>query len=239
MWTRLALTSVFLGLLSACSSGSGASSAGESCSACCGADDGYIALFDGTTLTGWRNWGSPTISSGWAVQDGALARVAEGAGNIVTERQFENFDLLFEWKVAPGANSGVFYHVTEAEEKGLITGPEYQVLDNAGHKDGADPKTSAASNYALHAPVRDATRPVGQWNDGRIIVRGNHVEHWLNGVKVVEYELGSPDWTQRVAASKFAQWPSYGTRRKGHIALQDHGDPVWFRNIKIRELPAQ
>jgi hypothetical protein len=235
MWTR----SACLGLMMAFSLGctSGVKLDGETCDACCSGDDGYISLFDGRTLDGWRNWNSPSISTGWAVQDGTLARVADGAGNIITERQFSSFDLTFEWKVARGANSGVFYHVSEADDKGLITSPEYQILDNANHPDGGNPKTTAASNYGLYAPVRDVTRPVGQWNEGRIVVRGDDVEHWLNGVKVVQYTLGSEQWTQIVRGSKFAQWPAYGTRRKGHIALQDHGDPVWYRNIRIKELP--
>ena len=237
MHTRLVLAGLVLGLAIGCSSQRVADER-ASCESCC-TDDGYVSLFDGRTLDGWRNWGSESISSGWKVEDGALTRAAEGAGNLVTEQQFSDFDLLFEWKVAPGANSGVFYHVSEADDKGLITSPEYQVLDNAAHVDGKNAKTSAASNYALHAPVKDATRPVGEWNQGRIVVESGRVEHWLNGEKVVEYELGSEEWKQRVDASKFAQWPAYGTRRKGHIAIQDHGDPVWYRNIKLKELPAQ
>ena len=205
------------------------------------ADDiepGFTPLFDGKSLVGWRNWRSDSTSPGWRIEGGAIARVANGAGDLVTTREYSSFDLRFEWKVAEGSNSGVFFHVSEADDLGLITGPEYQVLDNAHHADGKNPLTSAASNYALHAPPRDLTRPVGQWNEGRIVVDGNHVEHWLNGVKVVEYELGSPDWLARVAKSKFKQWPAYGTRRTGHIALQDHGDPVWYRNLRIRELVA-
>ena len=235
MLTRLVMATGILMVAFGCSS---ATKQDDTCESCCG-DAEYMSLFDGQTLDGWRNWGSQDISGGWAVQDGALARVSEGAGNIVTDRQFGSFDLIFEWKVARGANSGVFYHVSEADDKGLITSPEYQILDNANHPDGGNVKTTAASNYALYAPAKDATRPVGEWNEGRIIVNGDHVEHWLNGVKVVEYELGGPDWNQRVRESKFAQWPAYGTRRHGHIALQDHGDPVWFRNIRIKELTPQ
>jgi hypothetical protein len=117
-----------------------------------------------------------------------------------------------------------------------LTGPEMQVLDNGGHPDGKTPNTSAGSNFALHAPLRDVTRPVGQWNQARLVVNGSHVEHWLNGVKIVEYELWGDDWKARVAASKFKAMPRYGLARRGHIALQDHGDWVAFRNIRIRRI---
>jgi hypothetical protein len=224
-------------IICGCASRQTAESGG--CCEGCSADEGYVSLFDGKTLNGWRNWKSQTISPGWAVQDGALARIADGAGNIITTGQYDDFDLQFEWKVAPKANSGIFFHVVETDDLGLITSPEYQILDNAEHPDGRNAKTTAASNYALHAPIRDVTRPVGEWNEGRIIVKDGHVEHWLNGTKVVEYQLDSPEWKQLVAASKFNQWPTYGTRRRGHIALQDHGDPVWYRNIRIKDLSAE
>lgn len=232
---------VFLALFTAGCASRQASDQDASCGCCvegsgAAAEQGWVSLFDGTTLNGWRNFRSDTISSGWAVQDGVLARVGEGAGNIVTVGEYGDFELVFDWKVSRAANSGVFYRVGEQDDKGLVSSPEYQVLDNAGHADGKNPKTSAASNYALHAPSRDVTRPVGEWNKGRIVARGNHVEHHLNGVKVVEYELNSPEWRQLVAASKFAKMPGYGSRTRGHIAIQDHGDPVWFRNLKIREL---
>lgn len=197
--------------------------------------DDWRLLFDGRTLNGWRSFESPTPPAGWAVIDGTLARVGPG-GDIMTVDQFESFDLRLEWKISEGGNSGIFFHVAEQGEHVWESGPEMQVLDNARHADGKDPKTSAGSNYALHAPARDVTRPVGEWNSVRILVQGAHVEHWLNGVKVVEYELWSPDWEARVKASKFATMPAYGRAKRGHIAVQDHGDPVWYRNIKIRPL---
>jgi hypothetical protein len=201
--------------------------------------DGWRLLFDGRTTRGWRNYRSDSLSAGWQVVDGALTRVAQ-AGDIVTEEQFDSFELALEWRVAPGGNSGVFFHVVEAPDLDYVwrSGPEMQVLDNAGHADGRDPLTSAGSNYAVHAPARDVSRPAGEWNAARLVVRGDHVEHWLNGVKVVEYELGSADWEARVRASKFAQMPRYGRARRGHIALQDHGDRVAFRNLRVRALPA-
>ena len=197
--------------------------------------DAAELLFDGRTTAGWRGYKQASCPAGWQVVDGALTRVAE-AGDIVTVDEYQDFLLEFEWLVAPGANSGVMYRVGEERDYPWETGPEYQVLDDAAHRDGLDPTTSAASNYAMHAPRVNATRPAGEWNQGRILVRGSHVEHWLNGEKVVEYELWSDDWKQRVAACKWKDCPDYGRRKTGRIALQDHGDWVAFRSIKIQRL---
>ncbi len=128
------------------------------------------------------------------------------------------------------------FRVSEDAEETYHTGPEMQVLDNAKHPDGKNPLTAAGSDYGLYAPIKDVTRPVGEWNAARLGVNGNHVEHWLNGTKLLEYTLGSPEWTKLVAASKFNEWPKYGKVPKGHIALQDHGNRVAYRNIKIRPL---
>ena len=134
------------------------------------------------------------------------------------------------------ANSGVIWHVTEDHGATYETGPEYQVLDNATLGAEGDPRTSAAANYALHAPPQDYTRAPGEWNEGRLLVDGAHVEHWLNGYLVVEYELWSDDWYALVKASKFDKMPDYGLRKRGHIALQDHGDVVSYRNMRVRAL---
>jgi len=128
------------------------------------------------------------------------------------------------------------FRVSESEGATYYTGPEFQILDNARHRDGKDPLTSAGSCYGVYAPTQDATRPPGTWNSVRLVVNKNHVEHWLNGTKVVQYELFSPDWEKRVQASKFKQWPNYGRVPRGHIALQEHGDQVAYRNIRIRVL---
>jgi hypothetical protein len=197
--------------------------------------DGWRLLFDGRTTDGWRGFRRDAMPAGWQVVDGTLARVAP-AGDIVTEEQFSSFELALEWQVEPGGNSGIFFHVTEDVEPVWHTGPEYQILDDAGHPDGLSPQTSAGSNYALHAPSANVVRPAGEWNSARLIVRGNHVEHWLNGTRIVAYELGSDEWMALVAASKFSDVPGYGRNRRGHIALQDHGDRVMFRNIRIRVL---
>lgn len=198
----------------------------------------WITLFDGTSTSAWRGYLKPDLPAGWRVVDGALTRVAEG-GDIITRDQFDSFELELEWKVAPGGNSGIFFHVQEDSTLRwpYESGPEYQVLDNQAHRDGLDPRTSAGSNYALHAPANDATRRPGEWNQARIVVNGSHVEHWLNGEKLLDYELWSDDWAQRVAASKFKDMPAYGRARTGHVSLQDHGDWVAFRNIRIRRLP--
>ena len=194
---------------------------------------GWRLLFDGQSLEHWRGYKRDDAPDGWRAVDGTLARVGRG-GDLITREQFAGFDLMLDWRVSPGGNSGVMFHVTEGPDQTYHSGPEMQILDNAGHRDGKVPETSAGSNYALHAPVRDLTKPVGEWNTARLVVRGRRVEHWLNGEKIVEYDLESPDWTAKVAASKFKEWPEYGRAIRGHIALQEHGNPVWFRNIKIR-----
>jgi Domain of Unknown Function (DUF1080) len=196
--------------------------------------DGWKLLFDGKSLAGWQGYkGRPT--SGWKPVDGVLVREA-GGGDLVTTDEFASFELRLEWKLNKGGNSGIFFHVTDEGDEAWHSGPEFQVLDNGGHKDGAAPLTSAGSNYAVHPPVRDVTKSVGEWNSVRLIVRGAHVEHWMNDVKLLEYELWSPDWAARVKASKFDKIPIYGRAKSGRIGLQDHGDVVWYRNIKIRPL---
>ena len=197
--------------------------------------DGWKLLFDGKSTECWRGYRKDSFPAGWVIKDDCLVRMGPG-GDIATVDEYDDFELKLEWRICAAGNSGIFFRVDESVGWAWETGPEMQVLDNAEHYDGKNPKTSAGSNYALNAPVRDVTKPVGLFNEARIVVRGNHVEHWLNGVKVVEYELGSPEWKALVAGSKFAQWPKYGLMRKGRIVLQDHGDQVWYRNIKIRQL---
>jgi hypothetical protein len=197
---------------------------------------GWRPLFDGKSTGGWRGYKKPDMPRGWQVVDGALTRVGQG-GDIITTDQFENFELALEWKVAPGGNSGIFYRVTEAGEESYHSGPEMQVLDDARHADGGSRLTSAGSLYGIYGAPPGVVKPAGEWNAVRLVVNGSHVEHWLNGVKVVDYELGSPDWEKRVGDAKFKEWPAYGRAQRGHIALQDHGDWVAFRNIKIKVLP--
>ncbi len=199
------------------------------------AADAWRLLFDGKTTTGWRGFRQHTIPDGWQVVNGALTRVGQ-AGDIVTVDEFGDFELTLEWNIAANGNTGVFYRVTEDDDVMWHVAPEYQIIDNAYDKEPLKPVQYAGANYDLHPPLRDATRPVGSWNQTRLLVRGAHVEHWLNGVKVVEYELWTPDWERRVRASKFKDYPSYARARRGRMGIQDHGDRVRYRNIRIREI---
>ncbi len=196
--------------------------------------EGWRLLFDGKTTAGWRGFRSDTMPGGWQVVDGTLARVAP-AGDIITTEQFSDFELALEWRVEPRGNSGIFIRASEDVPVIYESATEMQVLDDERHPDGQSPLTSAGANYGLYPAPRGVVRPAGEWNQVRIVARGAHVEHWLNGVKIVEYELWSPDWEERVRNSKFAEWPAYGRAARGHVGLQDHDDPVAFRNIKIRE----
>jgi cytochrome c len=196
---------------------------------------GWRLLFNGEDFDGWRGFRRDDVPAGWRVEDGAMVRRAHG-GDIITTEQFENFELSLEWKVAEGGNSGIFYLATEEDSPIWRTAPEYQVLDNARHRDGRNPRTSAASLYDLVPPREDVTRPAGEWNHARIVLHNRHVEHWLNGEKLLEITIDSDEWNRLVAGSKFRDMPHFARARRGHIGLQDHSDAVWYRNIRIREL---
>ncbi len=197
---------------------------------------GWRLLFDGTTTAGWRGYRMTTMPSGWQAVAGNLTRVGPAA-DIITVDQYANFELSIDWQISPKGNSGIMYRVTEADSDSYQTGPEMQVLDDAGQHDGLSRLTAAGSVYGLYPAPEGLVRPVGQWNQVRIVVKGNDVEHWLNGTLVAHYVLGSPDWNARVAKSKFAQWHGFGKAKEGYIALQDHGAWVAYRNIKVRVLP--
>jgi len=207
--------------------------------------EGWVSLFDGKSLDGWKGYNGAGIEGIWTVEEGGVLHLAgqpEGSEyvNLITEAQFTDFDLRFEWKVEAGTNSGVMFRVGEGPKHPYLTGPEYQILDNAGFRNNkGEPvgiNEQSASHYAIEPAVSDETRPVGEWNEGRILVQGNRVEYWLNGVKTAAYEMHSPKWKEQVANSKFSKWKDYATLGKGHIGLQDHGHRVWFRNLKIKEL---
>lgn len=203
-------------------------------------DTGWVTLFDGSSLEHWRGFQQDDVPPAWRIEDGTLAFVPgeEEGGDLITREQYDDFELELEWRISEGGNSGIFYRVSEDPEytQTYHTGPEFQVLDNEGHSDGVTEEHQSGANYALNAPTRDVTRPVGEWNTVRIVADSARVEHWLNGEKIVEYEQWSEEWQQLVDDSKFVEMPGYGQYHRGHIALQDHGDPVWYRNIRIRPL---
>lgn len=197
--------------------------------------EGWQLLFDGEDLDQWRGFGREDLPEGWGAEDGLLVR-SGGQGDIITRETYRDFELSLEWMVREAGNSGIFIRASEAVDRIFEGAPEMQVLDDAGHVDGGDPLTSAGANYGLHPAPRGVVHPAGEWNHARIRVEGNRVTHWLNGERIVDYELGSEDWARRVAESKFTEWPEYGTFDEGHIGLQDHGDWVAYRNLKIRRL---
>jgi hypothetical protein len=200
---------------------------------------GWKLLFDGKDASAtWRRYKQQGLPDKWVVKDGALVLTGKGGGDIITKDQFENFELSIDWKISPAGNSGIMFKVQETEPKPWNTGPEAQVQDNAA---GHDPQ-KAGWMYALYPASVDTTKPVGEWN--RFVLKCQRTpagtykcEHFMNGTKYVEYEIGSADWNQKVAASKFGKFPMFAKAAKGHICLQDHGNEVAFRNIKIRELP--
>ena len=200
--------------------------------------EGWQLLFDGKSLDQWRGFKMDEIPPGWGIQGDALQfsgeHGGEGYGDLMTKEQYANFELSLEWKISPQGNSGVLYRVTEDYDQEFHTGPEVQLIDNAYPE--IEPTQSAGANYGLHPPARDVTKPVGEWNSLRLVVNGPHVEHWLNGEKIVEFELWTDEWKAMVAKTKFAEWADYGLNKTGHIVLQDHGAGVWFRNIKIKVL---
>lgn len=231
--------------------------------ACAGSDDradasdldpAWRSLFDGVSFAGWRGVGRDTIPTAhWVVEDGTIRKLASGqvptvadgqpleGGDIMTVETFRDFELAFEWKVSPGANSGIKYNVSEAmstaaEPRYAALGFEYQVLDDDLHPDAANgPNRQAGALYDMIGPdAGKVLRPVGEFNEGRIVFRHGHGEHWLNGMKVLEYDVASPRFNDLLAASKYAPIPDFAALRAGHIVLQDHGDDVWYRNLRIR-----
>ena len=203
---------------------------------------GFKLLFDGETLDGWQGYRRDAIGPGWKVIDGTLVRAA-GAGDIRTSETYGAFELLIDYRIAPGGNSGVMYHVTEELPEPGMTGPEIQLLDN---EKGTDPQKSGWL-YELYQPPTDpktgrpvdATKPAGEWNTLRILVTPGKCATWVNGVLYYEYVKGSDDWNERVRKSKFNQWPPFAKAGRGYINLQDHGAEVAFRNIKLRPVEAK
>jgi len=211
------------------------------------ASAGWVVLFDGESTAGWRGYNQAAFpEEGWTVEDGDLVVFASDGseaglgGDIVSEAEYADFELVFDFQVSPVGNSGVFYRVQEHEGLDMwMVAPEFQVLDDTAYIEMGTmdmQKHLTGDNYDLHASVVTATNPIGEWNQGRIVVNGAHVEHWLNGQMTVEYELWSPEWNELVAASKFAPYPQYGAATSGRIGIQDHGHEIRYKNIKVRPL---
>ena len=197
---------------------------------------GWKLLFDGKKIEGWRSYATDSFpAEGWVIEDGTLHK-QEGIrpGDIMTVDTFENFEFAWQWKLTEGGNNGVKYMITA--ERGAAVGHEYQMIDdNSPTVKSAE--SSNAAFYLVVAPAKDKpNKPMGKWNSSRIVVRGKHVEHWLNGSKVLEYDCGSPAVMEQVALTKFKKYPGFGEKVSGHILLTDHKDPCWYRNLKIRVL---
>lgn len=209
---------------------------------------GWRLLFDGKTFNGWRGFRNDNVPAGWAVEDGCIKKVpaqgelGQAGGDLITVDQFDNFEFSVEWKLSKGANSGIKYLISETLPPTGRSGVsfEYQVLDDENHPDakaGIAGNRTAGSLYDLiPASKAKKLKPTGEFNRTRIIVKGAHIEHWLNGVKVLEFERGGEKLKRHIAESKFKNTKGFGETAKGHILLQDHGDAVWYRNIKIRTL---
>jgi len=198
---------------------------------------GWRLLFDGTTLDGWRRYQGDTVPAAWRVSDGTINKTVP-TRDIVSREQFSDFELVFDWRVATGGNAGVFYRATEEYDRVYWSAPEYQLLDDAGHPDGQSRLTSAGADYALYPAPAGVVKPADQWNSTLIVAKGDTVQHWLNGQKLLEYVIGSPDWQEKVKASKFSAYPKYGLASRGYIGIQgDHDGTLSIRNVRIRALP--
>lgn len=211
------------------------------------ADSGWISLFDGKTLNGWKQYGQDKITNMWGTEDGMIVCNGKGGGeadgrergSLITDDLFDNFELELDWKISPEGNSGVLYHIIEKPEYGHAyeTGPEYQLIDDENFPSKIREVQKTAAAYDMY-PARSDKKlnPPGEWNSSKIVYNNGHVEHWLNGDKVLEYDEGSDDWKARYEVSKWKEYPVWNKYKKGAIGLQDHGSKVWFKNIRIKKL---
>ncbi len=200
---------------------------------------GWVLLFDGTTTNGWTTVGAKPVPAGWEIHDGSITAKKGGhGGDIITVNEYSNFDLSVDFNIEPGTNSGVKYFFIKYEKGGWL-GMEYQIIDDKGWPGKLEPWQHTGCNYAMQVPATIPVKPVGQWNTTKIVVKGAHVEHWLNGKKILEYQLWSPEWEKQKASGKWKDHPGYGMNKTGHIALQYHGGDVWFRDIKLKKLSAK
>lgn len=203
--------------------------------------EGWKLLFDGKSMEHFKGFRKDEVPSAWKIEDGAITLAGEGGGDLITKDQYKNFELSIDWKISEGGNSGIMYHVSEdtVYHNTYNSGPEMQVLDDERHPDakaGVNGNRQAGALYDLIPVSTPAVKPAGQWNTARLVVKDGHVEHWLNNKKVVEYQIGNPEWDSLIQKSKFAPMKGFGREETGHIALQDHGNKVWYKNIKIRPL---
>ena len=199
---------------------------------------GWVLLFDGETTNGWRNYKNRE-ADGWAVANGELYCKETGVtkrADLITVNKYENYELLIDWKITPKHNSGIIYMVTEDNGASYESGPEYQLIDDTGYPSKLSDKQLSGGNYDMHAPTAKVVKPVGEYNHTKIVINKGHVEHWLNGTKVVDYQLWTSEWEQLKAQSKWKDVKTYGMSKEGHIALQDHGGGVAFKNIKLKPL---
>ena len=197
----------------------------------------WVPLLEDASANAWRGWKTDALPKGWHVEQGTISKAGR-VEDLLTRKEYGNFELELEWKIGKAGNSGILYRGTREYDYIYWSAPEYQLLDDVNNEDGRNRLTSAASDYDLYAAPAGILRPYDHWNTTRIVVNGAHVEHWLNGQKVVEYELWSPDWIAKVAASKFAAYPHYGLSKNGYIGIQgDHAGTLSLRHIRIRELP--
>lgn len=202
---------------------------------------GWKLLFDGKKMTGWRTYKNKTSTS-WEVDKGVLhckgneTDKTDKRSDLITVDQYSNFELSIEWAISKAGNSGIMYHVTEAYDAAYLSGPEYQLIDDEGFPEKLEDWQKTGADYAMHTTTSRPTKPVGEYNLTKIIVKNGHVEHWLNGVKVVEFEAWTADWNEKKAKGKWKDAPGYGMAKKGFICLQDHGSEAWFKNIKIKKL---
>lgn len=204
----------------------------------------WVSLFDGKSLKGWHGFNKKGEEvKNWTIENGALvclgaAKDAHG-GDIVSDKQYGDFELTWDWKIDKGSNSGVMYHVVEDAkyEAPYQTGPEYQMIDDVNFPEKLEDWQQAGADYAMHvANEKKALKPVGEWNTSKIVFSKGHVEHWLNGAKIVEFEAWTPEWNKKREEGKWKDYPDYGKAKTGFIALQDHGNKAYYKNIKIREL---
>lgn len=197
----------------------------------------WKTLFDGKDLAAWKVYGKPAEAPvTWAVEEGRVLAWRKGGGSIATKDTFGDFELELEWKLSAGGNSGIMFGVDEKSDKPWHSGPELQLLDDSKHRDGKNALTASGALYALYAPLKAAAKPIGEWNTHRVVVKDGRIQSWLNGELVVDAKVGNDDWNARVAKSKFAPFRQFAKVSPGRVLLQDHGDPVWFRAIRIRRL---